>query len=99
LLRVKYFVIDFSLLFKNHFGYSEMQTPLSIGYCIRCGTKIPLNTKNPLCGICGGGCSATNRFSSSEYAAYYCHFCGKPDYISEESPLCQECLENLRRKT
>ncbi|MHA1519343.1 MAG: hypothetical protein ACTSVZ_14025 [Promethearchaeota archaeon] len=62
------------------------------GYCISCGAKIQFNSENPYCALCGGGCSACNRFSSTESVTLYCHACGDPVYVSEKEPICSECL-------
>jgi len=45
----------------------------------------------PYCEICGGLCSANNRFSSTESNELFCHYCGEATYVSLKEPLCEEC--------
>lgn len=69
---------------------SQPPRPLR-GFCCRCKRQIPLNKEFPLCQMCGGACSAMNRFSSTEGGEIYCHGCGEAVYVSLEHPFCNEC--------
>nr|MDO8112179.1 hypothetical protein [Candidatus Sigynarchaeota archaeon] len=71
-----------------------MHAPERAGYCIYCGKQTRFNPKFPFCLACGGKCSATERFSSTDDAANYCHGCGEPAYVSSSSPLCEVCRKN-----
>nr|MDO8083200.1 hypothetical protein [Candidatus Sigynarchaeum springense] len=65
------------------------------GFCIYCHKLTRFNPKFPTCTTCGGACSMTTRFSSTEDAASYCHGCGEPAYVTSSNPLCDDC----RKKT
>ncbi len=65
------------------------------GFCIYCCKPTRFDPKFPTCTTCGGVCSMTTRFSSTEDAASYCHGCGEPAYVSSGNPLCDDC----RKKT
>ncbi|MBN2152186.1 MAG: hypothetical protein JW839_12115 [Candidatus Lokiarchaeota archaeon] len=61
------------------------------GFCIYCRKHVSFNPDVPACTTCGGVCSMTMRFSSTEDAPSYCHACGEPAYVSASNPLCDSC--------
>jgi len=66
------------------------------GYCIRCGESIEIDKNNPYCPICGGQCSISNRYSSSENTEMFCHLCGEATYVSSTHPICSECENKVK---
>ena len=63
-----------------------------MNYCINCGKKILFgDITYPYCEICGGSCSANNRFSSMGSISYYCFICGEPSYVNSDNPICDRC--------
>ncbi|MEM0466285.1 MAG: phospholipase D family protein [Candidatus Thermoplasmatota archaeon] len=61
------------------------------GYCIRCGTKIPLDPDRP---YCLHDFQTWNIYGDSSYVEHkgFCHICGKPHTPSKEKPVCVECF-------
>jgi len=68
----------------------------NFGYCIRCGESIEIDKKNPYCPLCGGQCSISNRYSSSENTEMFCHLCGEATYVSFTLPICSECENKIK---
>ena len=66
------------------------------GFCIRCGKSIPIDNNNPYCSLCGGHCSTSNRYSSSENTEMFCHLCGEATYVSSTLPICSECENKIK---
>jgi phosphatidylserine/phosphatidylglycerophosphate/cardiolipin synthase-like enzyme len=59
------------------------------GFCIRCGTTIPLDPERPYC----IGCfyDWDSKGGNPYYKEKYCHGCGHPTLVSLEKPLCNNC--------
>ena len=66
------------------------------GFCIRCGAPIPINIEDPYCPLCGGKCSISNRFSTSENTEMFCHLCGEATYVTSINPICSECEKKIK---
>ena len=63
-------------------------------FCILCRENIQKNISHPYCEKCETSCNSFEKATSSVMPAYYCHFCGEPDYITEENPICDDCIRN-----
>lgn len=68
----------------------------TIGYCIRCGERIPYNLSKPYCDRCF---KSWNRYHNPEYVERNgcCHICGNPlSTASLTDPVCGRCISNNR---
>lgn len=59
------------------------------GTCIRCGVRVSLDNKRPLCTLCY---KTWTNFSDEDYKENYCHICGKEHNSSMRKPLCRSCF-------
>lgn len=60
----------------------------STGYCIRCGEKISLDAKHPLCNKCYRKWAVHN---NPTFVENFCHSCGKKIKTTYEHPQCRAC--------
>lgn len=73
----------------------SFSTMKRLGYCIRCGNRIPFDPRRPLCDNCF---RVWADFGNEDYPENFCHRCGKEIYfgqaISYAQPLCYNCWSN-----
>ncbi len=70
----------------------KTQSPSNVGFCIRCGTKMPINPDKPLCSKCY---PIWAKYSDETYAEKFCHICGKESPQSYSKPVCYSCYKKL----
>ncbi len=68
----------------NYFAKSEN----FLGYCIRCGKRIPENMDSPYCYDCF---KSWNKFKNPTFSEKTCHKCGKSNKSTMEKPICKTC--------
>ncbi len=73
---------------------TPQQTSGNTGFCIRCGTKIPLNPDKPLCSKCF---PVWAKYSDPTYPENCCHVCGKESKQSVEKPVCYSCYKKMNK--
>jgi len=71
------------------------QVSSALGYCIRCGSEIPLNPNKPLCMKCY---STWVKRSDPTIPENCCHVCGKESKQSVEKPVCYSCYKKMYKK-
>lgn len=59
------------------------------GFCIRCGSGIPLNSKKP---YCPEDYAKWAEYSNEDYKDKHCHQCGKSFAATMKRPLCKDCF-------
>lgn len=64
------------------------------GYCIRCGTDIPIDRNRPYCSKC---MKSWNRYKNPDYVEKngVCHVCGKHHESSMNDAVCKNCLQRI----
>lgn len=60
------------------------------GYCLRCGTGIPLNKNAP---YCRDDYKIWAQFGNASFVEKYCHACGRRFESTMDRPLCRECFK------
>lgn len=58
------------------------------GFCIRCRTDLPFNSKAPYCPSCY---RVWKRYENPVYQERFCHGCGKEIPATMNKPLCYDC--------
>ena len=66
----------------------ETAEELRAGYCIRCGTALPANPRQPYCDRCY---TVWNQYKNAAYKERYCHMCGIEHTTTLLKPLCVAC--------
>ena len=67
---------------------SEKSSDKEMGYCIRCGKRIPLDPMHPYCRECY---AKWNKYKNKNYEEKYCHVCGKSHKSTINRPACTSC--------
>lgn len=65
----------------------------SLGFCLRCGEKIPFAPDRP---YCNSDYRSWARFKNEEYAEKRCHACGDEHGTSMAKPMCISCYRKYR---
>lgn len=68
--------------------------PPTIGYCLRCETRITFNPSKPYCPDCYG---IWVEYSNPNYEENVCHSCGEFELTTIEKPLCLDCYKKMNR--
>lgn len=68
----------------------KTQTSGNEGFCLRCGTKMPLNPDKPLCSKCY---PIWAKYADDKYPEQFCHICGKESPQSYSKPICYSCYK------
>jgi hypothetical protein len=66
--------------------------PPTIGYCLRCETRIPFNPSKPYCPDCF---AVWIEYSNMSYEENVCHSCGEFELTTMDKPLCYDCYKKL----
>lgn len=94
-LQVEYFIISSGGAI--HRSVEELVAGIgkspAIGgpFCIYCGARLQPVQAVVSCTACKGACSSGSRSSNTSTVPYYCHGCGGPAHVSENSPYCPDC--------
>jgi hypothetical protein len=68
--------------------------PQQNAYCILCNAVASFNPQHPYCNVCANSCNSFDLGASSVMPPYYCHQCGESAYVSNECPICHDCVES-----
>lgn len=96
LIRISVDESDFT--FKKAVSKKEPNKDIKMaieGFCIRCGTRIKIDTDHP---YCVKDFRKWIKFSDKTYQERkgVCHICGKPNKSSMEKPVCLDCYKKNR---
>lgn len=67
-------------------------SPPSVGYCIRCSTRIDYDPFKPFCFSCFTSWAG---FENPNYKEKVCHCCGEYSHTSMAYPVCEHCFKKF----